>query len=107
MATLSETWQKLKGAIITSLSSLVVAAVGSGGFAAYQGLKQAFADLAPKAYVHEVVEAEFAVRDAIDALERSIARDEDLLSKLQNPDAIADVEARIAEKREQLDRLRG
>lgn len=103
----NEIWAKFKGAIITGLSSLVVAAVGSGGFAAYQGLKQAFADLAPRSYVHEVVEAEFAVRDAIRDIERSIARDEDLLSKLQNPDAIADVEARIQEKQEQLERLRG
>jgi len=78
MATLSETWQKFKGAIITGLSSLVVAAIGSAGYGIYTGVSQAFANLAPRSYVHEVV-----------------------------PDAIADVEARIAEKREELERLRG
>ena len=106
MATLSKTWQKFKGAIITGLSSLVVAAIGSAGYGIYTGVSQAFANLAPRSYVHEVVEAEFAVRDNIRDIERSIARDEDLLSKLQNPDAIADVEARIQEKREELERLR-
>lgn len=107
MPAANEVWAKFKGAIITGLSSLVVAAVGAAGVAGYQGLKQAFADLAPRSYVHEVVDAALAERDAIRDLERSIARDEDLLSKLQNPDAIADVEARIQEKREELERLRG
>lgn len=103
----NEIWAKFKGAIITGLSSLVVAAVGSGGFAAYQGLEQAFADLAPRAYVHEVVDAALAERDAIRDLERQIRREEELLTKVEgNEEATADVEARIADLQAQLEALR-
>ena len=107
MATLSETWQKFKGAIVTGLSSLVVAAIGSAGYGIYTGVSQAFADLAPRSYVHEVVDAALAERDAIRDLERQIRREEELLTKVEgNEEATADVQARIADLQTQLEALR-
>lgn len=94
IANKADTFVKIGSAV------LVAAALAGGAFGVYT-------HFAPRAYLHEYVDARFAHMDRIASVRRDIERIETQISKATNPDLIADLEASLETKREDLRQLTG
>ena len=98
----AESWKQAPKTIIGAVLSALVAGVLALGVAVYETAK----DVALRTWVVGYVQAQFRARDQIAQIEDDIASLRTTMSKSENPEVIADLEARIEEYEARIEELR-